>query len=184
MKNKIAEISEGIFTIDNFFAGDVCRDMVNDLESSGLFPESLVPEKNDGSLEQNLESRNRHRILYKDEELAQDIWDGLMKDDTFIAVLPKAKKISDQFRFYKYFEGQEFLPHIDGPCKEDELESTHSLLIYLNEDFEGGMTAFDTCTISVSAGKVVFFPHTMIHWSTKITRGLKYIMRADIVAEK
>lgn len=86
---------------------------------------------------------------------------------------------------------------------DTSLYSQYTYLILLNDDFEGGETEFlvsrddperpartadDVRTISVRTptGGVLCFPHGMhpqhcVHSSAPITRGIKYIIRTDIL---
>jgi prolyl 4-hydroxylase len=175
--------SDTIFQIENFWSKKVCIDIIDDLETSNMFSDSESNFLKKNSLEDNIEERNKNRILYNSEELANEIW-GNLQNQLRVIFDYKPIGINKEFRFYRYTKGQEFKPHQDWPCKIGKnLKSYYSLLIYLNEEFEGGYTKFNELEIKPQTGSAVFFKHEIFHSSTKILSGLKYILRTDIISE-
>ncbi|NQZ78838.1 MAG: 2OG-Fe(II) oxygenase, partial [Ekhidna sp.] len=117
-----------------------------------------------------------------------------------------AKGINARFRFYKYKEGDFFKPHTDGAWTGSRvindklvgdaypgLYSQYTYLILLSEDFEGGATQFmvnandsNVVNVRTPVGGVLCFPHGRhplhcLHSSEEITKGVKYIIRTDIL---
>ena len=119
--------------------------------------------------------------------------------------------LNRRWRFYRYDAGGTYRPHVDGawpgsgvggsrdrPKYEydafgDRL-SRLTMLIYLNDDFEGGETAFYSAgddTIDVTAvqplrGAVLFFPHgettgSLIHEGSSVSARLKYVVRTEVL---
>lgn len=152
--------------------------------------------------------RNRlnDRFMSDDVRLAEFLWERVGK---FIPkeVLPpfvgakQAWKLDDmpinqRFRFCKYIggHGHHFGAHTDGMYQVD---NTHSSLltcmVYLNggDEFEGGLTNFieyKTCRLKHSVkpepGLCVIFRQANLdcyHEGTEVTKGLKYIMRTDVM---
>jgi prolyl 4-hydroxylase len=185
MKKITNNFNEDVWIIENFWDQKVCKDIIDDLNESNLFEKeniSLKPVTE--SLEINLENRNQNRIIYESDELALEIWKDLIQFNRIDSVIRNAKMINKSFRFYKYSIGQEFLPHTDHPCNPaPNLKSNFSLLIYLNDDFEGGDTIFENIKVKPKQGSAVFFRHEILHSSSKITEGIKFILRTDVVSE-
>jgi len=76
-----------------------------------------------------------------------------------------------------------------------------TLLIYLNDDYEGGETLFysndDHCryqrgndgktprfTIKPNAGQALINIHNIVHEGSQVTHGVKYVLRTDVLFEK
>lgn len=95
-----------------------------------------------------------------------------------------------------YNEGEYFKPHNDWFGFEAMKthgqvggQRTHTLMIYLNDDFEGGETNFPNKSISVAPkkGKAVWWRNTLdsgqgdpksLHEGSTVTKGSKYIITA------
>jgi hypothetical protein len=98
-----------------------------------------------------------------------------------------AECINPYFRFTKYNEGHFFKKHQDGGyVNNNNQRSILTLMIYLNDDFEGGKTTFyegDNITEEfrpVSCTGVIF-NHDLQHEGEVIKKGTKYILRTDIM---
>ena len=87
-------------------------------------------------------------------------------------------------RVYRYEVGQHFGLHEDqsyfGP--NDEV-SLLTLLVYLNEGFEGGETEFpdQSRTIVPARGDVLLFQHRVLHAGNRVKTGTKYVLRTDVL---
>ena len=68
------------------------------------------------------------------------------------------------------------------------------MLVYLNDDFEGGETAFfsagddsiDVTAVQPLRGAVLFFPHgettgSLIHEGSSVTARLKFVVRTEVL---
>jgi hypothetical protein len=80
----------------------------------------------------------------------------------------------------KYFEGQYMGPHVDW--NEFNSDITYTIVVYLNDDYEGGELYFVDPSIDIKikpqAGSIVMFPSTMpyLHQSCEITKGRKMLI--------
>lgn len=80
----------------------------------------------------------------------------------------------------KYFEGQYMGPHVDW--NEFNSDITYTIVVYLNDDYEGGELYFVDPSIDIKikpkAGSIVMFPSVMpyLHQSCKITKGRKMLI--------
>jgi hypothetical protein len=80
----------------------------------------------------------------------------------------------------KYYEGQYMGPHVDW--NEFNSDITYTIVVYLNDDYEGGELFFVDPSIDIKikpkAGSIVMFPSTMpyLHQSCEITKGRKMLI--------
>ncbi|CAF1390723.1 unnamed protein product [Adineta steineri] len=118
----------------------------------------------------------------------------------------------DRLRFYKYHKDEEYPEHMDGSYsrtithknKTQQSFKQHSfltLLIYLNDDFQGGETRFfpdkQHCrflrdienkqpvhVIEPKQGMALVNIHNILHEGSKVQSGIKYVLRTDILYQK
>jgi hypothetical protein len=80
----------------------------------------------------------------------------------------------------KYYENQYMGPHVDW--NEQNFDITYTIVVYLNDDYEGGELYFVDPEIDVKIkpkkGSIVMFPSTLpyIHQSCEITKGRKMLI--------
>lgn len=87
-------------------------------------------------------------------------------------------------RFYRYSLGGNFSEHEDEPWKPNATtRSFLTVLVYLpiNEPCIGGETVIDGEVVAVKPGRVVVFPHGLLHEGRPVERGEKLVLRNDIV---
>jgi len=56
------------------------------------------------------------------------------------------------------------------------------LIVYLNNDFQGGETVFSQLGIKITPqmGTAIMFNHSILHEGAKVLQGIKYIVRTDV----
>lgn len=176
---KMDKLSEQIFLIENFWNSEACKAMIDFSEKTG-YEEALIDGDN-GQVRVE-EVRNNQRILFTDLALRDQIWSEVkefapQKIGNSIAI-----GLNEMFRFYKYQPGQLFKKHRDQSFMRNESEASYyTLLIYLNDDFEGGTTTFNNITINPKAGACLIFLHDLEHEGSILTQGIKYVLRTDIM---
>ena len=78
----------------------------------------------------------------------------------------------------KYDEGTEYKQHFD--CGGEHKDRVVSMLLYLNDDYEGGELEFPFFGIKYkpSAGDIIFFPssYSFAHIAHPVTSGTKYAL--------
>ncbi len=86
--------------------------------------------------------------------------------------------ICDNFLFYiKYKIGESLPKHKDIGLTKN---STKSLIIYLNDDYEGGELEFEDKIYKLNAGSAIIFSLELEHGSRKITKNNKYVIGLEI----
>ena len=94
----------------------------------------------------------------------------------------RAIGVNERFRFYRYDLGQTFRWHRDGYFERPNRERSRlTLMVYVNDDFEGGHTRFEEALIKPVKGTALFFVHHLLHEGAQVTRGRKYVMRSDVM---
>jgi hypothetical protein len=167
--------------VEGFFTQEECKGFITFSEKEG-YSESLIRSK-DGEVV-NKSIRDNDRVIWDNPQCAGHLWD-LVKDmvpsdiDGYEPI-----GLNDRFRFYRYKDGQQFKPHVDAPYKKSESElSKLTLLIYLNEDFEGGATTLvlEGEDIKPKEGMLFLFEQKIMHCGRPVTTGTKYVLRTDVM---
>ena len=180
-----------IFTVSDFFSIDECNQHIAMGEDIG-FEEALVTSERGSVRAASL--RNNDRVIFKSEQIADWIWD---RAEAFVPETfedRRAVGINELIRFYRYEVGQQFDWHQDFSFERDNGEKSFlTLLIYLNDSFEGGETLFDdSCSdesfddviVTPRSGLALFFEHGTYHKGESVAEGTKYVMRTDVMYEQ
>lgn len=155
--------------------------------------------------------RDNYRTIIDDKELATLVFDriNIYIDDTLNINLKNYKEqgitlnspndcgvwkmsnINDHIRYCKYLPGGHFAPHYDAfYCQDETHRSFKTVMIYLNDNFEGGTTRFLSGTnqvlhsIKPRSGMALIFNHTTNHDGEKVSNGNKYMFRTDLMFEQ
>lgn len=92
----------------------------------------------------------------------------------------------------RYINGGGLCIHSDGSAYNETKSSSYTILVYLNEEFEGGRTVFvddydeeeivneDSKYITPKTGMILLLDQTKLHFAEKVSSGIKYILRGDI----
>jgi prolyl 4-hydroxylase len=173
------EIGRNIFIIDKFFSEQECDQLITDSEKMNYSEATVETEKGSRVI---TDVRNNHRVLYNDEKLAARLWERLEKYVPAQIGNSRAVGLNELFRFYKYEPGQQFKRHIDESFIRNEVEASYyTFMIYLNEGYAGGETRFDDVAVNGEKGKALVFLHSLPHEGSEVTRGIKYVLRTDIM---
>lgn len=184
-----------VFTVNDFLSVDECKRYIKISEDFG-FEDSLVTlgvRGADGSVSlqrARMDYRNNQRVVFKNQEIADFLWERVAD---FIPANEDRNAVgcNEMLRFYRYDAGQQFDWHQDSPYERDNGEiSLWTLVIYLNEDFEGGETSFedsysdesfDAFSVSPKTGTALFFDHDVHHKGEPVLDGRKYVLRTDVM---
>ena len=179
---KTIQHTEKIWTIPNFLSKTECDNLILFSEMRG-YEEATVSLRSGPKMIKGI--RNNYRLVFTDEAMADKYWQRLA------AHLPTEVEgwtslgLNEQFRFYRYEAGQRFKSHIDGRFRRNEQEQSRiTFMVYLNQDFEGGETAFRDLTIVPETGMALCFIHEQKHEGSPVTSGAKYVLRSDVMYHK
>ena len=105
--------------------------------------------------------------------------------------LPKQGFVNFCFRISEYSLGQHFAMHRDnGFVFSDDFRSIFTVVMYLNEDFQGGETEFEVSSeresvkVRPAAGMAAVFNHDLRHQGLPAYSGKKYVLRTDIMFQR
>ena len=86
-------------------------------------------------------------------------------------------------RVYRYQAGHHFGLHSDQSYASGGARSLLTLLVYLDDDFDGGETDFPEQgeTVAPRAGDALWFQHALLHAGKPVTRGTKHVLRTDVL---
>ncbi len=176
---ELIEHANDVFTIQNLWSPATCQQFIQKSEREG-FEKALVNTAN-GVVAME-EFRNNDRLFWEDEDLAEQIWQEI---EAFVPCdlgAFQAIGLNELFRFYRYDVDQQFNWHYDAPYQRNQNErSFYTFMIYLNDDFKGGATAFDGLEVAPKTGDGIFFFQELEHAGLPIISGRKYILRTDIM---
>ena len=182
--------SNRITTIEGFLTTDECSAFVDAIESIGF--------------ENQYTGDGRHirsRAQFEDQDWAKLIWERLkpslpkLTDVYFGEFSPEPDPskpletytpvaLNERFRCYKYGADEEFRRHQDFAHEYTDIKRTFlTVLIYLNDGYDGGETSFNDFVVNPKLGTLAMFPHELEHEGRKILSGVKYSLRTDAVYE-
>ncbi len=175
----LIEHSNEVFTIKHLWDATTCQEFIQKSEREG-FEKALVNTIN-GPIKME-EIRNNDRLFWEDEELAEQIWKEIEEWVPCDLGEYQAIGLNELFRFYRYDVNQQFNWHYDAPYQRNQNErSFYTFMIYLNDNFEGGGTAFENFEVAPQIGDGLFFSQELEHAGLPVTVGRKYILRTDIM---
>ncbi len=169
-----------IFTLDEALTQAECRSLIAETEAIGY---QAAPITTAFGPVLNTEVRDNTRVRVDDEARAEWLWERVA------AHIPpeidgwEVVGLNERFRFYRYEPNQYFRWHYDGHYQRSSGErSLLTLLVYLNEDMEGGATQFDMLgSVYPEEGLALVFEHRILHQGNVVLEGTKYVMRTDVM---
>ncbi|TWT62808.1 prolyl hydroxylase family protein [Rubinisphaera italica] len=173
---------DSIFLIEDFLTPEECTDYIALSESIGFLE---APISTSSGPEMRKDVRNNSRILHTDEELAARLYERAKPLLVPTWFNREIIGLNERFRFYRYEFGQRFAPHYDGRYDRGNGErSEFSFLIYLNDDYEGGLTRFfepERHSVWPKTGTALVFYHRQLHEGAMLESGVKYVLRTDVM---
>ena len=126
--------------------------------------------------------RNNSRVMFDDYDLADELFQKIRPFLPRILEGWTLYNLNERFRIYRYERGQYFKWHRDGSFMREVTEASKiTFMIYLNEGFTGGETDFLNCRITPRRGAALLFPHLLRHQGDPVKKGIKYVLRTDVM---
>jgi len=219
---KVSLEGEDIGIIHHFLSQEECIKLIDRSESTGF--KKSPPSGGGHGRTGREDARNNKYTIITDQNLANSLFkrvkDLVPEDLTFIAKSPyfgsaggsewKLSGLVERFRVYKYDVDEEYPEHMDGSYKRKIInekgeniveQSFLTLLIYLNDNFEGGHTRFfpekqhcrflrdienkiPTVVVKPQEGSALVNIHSILHEGSSVTSGTKYVVRTDILYQR
>lgn len=217
-----------IYTIDSVINTTECIDLIKRANSKGW--NNLSTSGGGHGRTGKEDPRTNKFCVFHDLHLSELLWNqvksslptdlSFLGNNVYFNSVTKGtewypKFVYDKIRVYKYDVGYCFPEHIDYKVKrtvyrdgqEYIQQSFLTLLVYLNEDFEGGETGYwpdhngihcrflrneekQSCkkdhqvVIKPKTGLMVVQDQNILHEGLPPTKGVKYILRTDIIHER
>lgn len=167
-----------IKVIDNFLSPDECSEYIELIEE--FTRQKNIPFTN---------SSTNFNHKYVNEELSQKFYERFLtfKDDSLNVVKP-----NNLIMMAKYANGEQFGIHTDTGLyynKDKQLKTQYTVLIYLNDDFEGGLTIFyddffnKTTEIIPRKGSCLIFDINLWHEGQIVKSGNKYWIGCEFIGK-
>lgn len=180
-----------IFVVRDFLTPDECRAFIAAGEAAG-YGEAPITTGHGAVMRKDI--RDNDRVMVDDPALAADLFARLRPflPPQFVAWEPAG--LNERFRYYRYARGQKFDWHMDGPYRRATGEvSRFTVMVYLNDGFAGGETAFNLRRLGVvraddevlkvvpATGMALLFRHDVLHTGAAVGAGTKYVLRTDVM---
>lgn len=172
-------LAPGIYTISRFLTPVECDGLVQLTEAGGF--EAATINTIDGPVV-DATVRDNRRHVRDDRPLADLLWQRTGDHIPRFLNGCQAIGLNERFRIYRYDPGQRFAWHADAPYRRENGEhSLLTLIIYLNEGFAGGETAFSELVVPAERGMALIFRHELPHEGRPVANGRKYVLRSDVM---
>jgi predicted 2-oxoglutarate/Fe(II)-dependent dioxygenase YbiX len=172
-------LAPGIYTIPAFLGSEECKAHILSSEAAGYQTATINTRKGAAA---DLDVRNNSRVLVDDRILADSLWQRLRSNIPAFLDGRQAVGLNERFRFYRYASTERFVGHTDGAFERSNGEkSLLTFLVYLNEDFTGGETAFSDIVVRPRTGLALVFRHNLFHEGRPVESGVKYVLRSDVM---
>ena len=172
-------LGPSIFCVRSFLQPEECAAWIQLAEQAGF---DAAPIDTAAGPQQRPEVRNNRRVLYDNAAAAERLWQRARPFVTEHREVWQPIGLNERLRFYRYDVGQQFAWHYDG-CHEraNGERSWLTFMIYLNDGYGGGQTAFTDLAVEPVAGTALFFEHEVRHQGRPVTHGCKYVLRSDVM---
>jgi hypothetical protein len=194
---KTEMIGDNLFLVHGLLSPEECAVWIDRAEDIG-FDEAPISTESGQQMVKNV--RNNDRLMLDSTDDADQLWQRLEPQFPEVWRSPEVKSrygtgrheavgLNERIRFYRYEPGQRFKMHRDGTFRRsaDEL-SFLTLLVYLNDDFEGGSTFVMSqagnsrpCDVVPRTGLALLFLHDLAHEGQAVRSGRKYVLRSDVM---
>jgi prolyl 4-hydroxylase len=181
MRALLSERGSFFWTVHDVYSLSECEALVARIEAAGP---ALAPITTARGPVIRTDIRTNERVMFDDPDLAQDLFRRVAPHVPPELAGRPLHGTNPRFRGYRYNPGQAFKPHYDGSYrKSDTMESELTLLVYLNESFDGGETRFLDIQTDVRprTGSVLLFAHRVLHEGAEVVSGTKYVLRSDVM---
>jgi len=128
---------------------------------------------------------------YQDFDLSTKIYEKLLKSEEFVRNAKDVIRPNNLIMTSMYNSGTNFGLHTDTGLYYNKItkeKSKYTVLIYLNDNFEGGQTVFYTDsfqplkTITPSRGLCIVFDLDQFHEGLKVISGQKYWIGIELIS--
>ncbi|MFT5682520.1 MAG: prolyl 4-hydroxylase [Myxococcota bacterium] len=169
-----------VFVVRELLSAAECQAFIEEVEAEG-FEDAPLSTSQGAVRDESV--RNNTRVMRDREDWAEALWERVAGLDLPWCEGREPLALNERFRFYRYDPGQFFAPHYDGFFRRAGQMSFYTVMVYLNDDFSGGETAFEMLDIDVvpEVGMGLLFFHDLLHEGRPVEAGRKYVLRTDLM---
>lgn len=170
-----------VFSIDGVLTEAESTQMIARVEDLG--PEA-APITTGAGFVMRPDIRNNTRVIFDEPSLAAVLFERIREFVPAQLFGRRPVGVNERFRCYRYEPGQRFAPHYDGAYQRSADECSElTFMVYLNEGFEGGTTAFHDFGVEAipRTGAALLFQHRLLHEGCVVRSGRKYVLRSDVM---
>jgi hypothetical protein len=170
-----------VFTMADVFSPAECEATIVRAEQLGF---DAAPITTGAGFAMRPDVRNNDRAMFEDAALSASLFDRIRDAVPRRLCGRKPVGVNELFRCYRYEPGQKFAPHYDGAFQRNRRERSElTFMIYLNDGFAGGRTAFHDFDVDVAPrrGMALVFQHQVLHEGCAVESGVKYVLRSDVM---
>jgi prolyl 4-hydroxylase len=164
-----------LWVVPDIYSEAECRAFIDGIEAFSL------------SLPNNPSYRDQDRVMRDDPQVASELFHRLRPHLSERIGELHLLGLNERLRFYRYRRGQRFTPTMDHWYRPNDRQVTlHTVLVYFNDDFDGGETRFLEQLDRVVRPQprlVAIFQHKIRHEGCEVKHGTKYAMRTDVLYE-
>jgi prolyl 4-hydroxylase len=181
MRDLFEQRGHMVWTLPGVFSSVECEAIIGRMEALGP---SLAPVTTASGPVIRTDIRTNDRVMFDDRDLADTVFHRIAHGLPAELAGRSLVGLNERFRGYRYTAGQAFRPHLDGVVQLEGRSSELTLVVYLNEDCEGGETRFlsdPIVSIVPKQGMALLFAHRLLHEGTEVRSGVKYVLRSDVM---
>jgi prolyl 4-hydroxylase len=170
-----------VFAVPGVLDAAACAAWIEQIERLGPAP---APITTPSGFAMRPDIRNNTRVMFDDPALAAALFARLGPALPARLFDGRPVGVNERVRCYRYAPGQRFAPHYDGAFERSRHERSElTLMVYLNEGFEGGTTAFLELGVEATprTGMALLFQHRLLHEGCAVRAGVKYVLRTDVM---
>lgn len=186
---------EHCFLIKEAFSPEFCNNIIHDKKDSFKKASTHYPTSYRNNDRQVIDNKQFSKELFLKikQYLPKTIHtEGISQKESGIWEL---QQLNSRLRVCRYLPNQYFNKHLDGiHYVSHNIQSKLTFMIYLNgqEDFKGGNTLFfknktdefPFKSYTPEKGDLIIFDHNLWHSGALVTKGIKYVLRSDIIYKK
>jgi hypothetical protein len=135
-------------------------------------------------VEVDLTARNNTRVMWDDAAEAEALLARVASTVPPMLSGLQCCGANPRLRLYRYAPGERHGAHWDSVVElADGRTSLLTLVVYLNDDFDGGDTDFPELgrRIAPRKGRALLFQHRILHEATRVLAGEKLVLRTDVM---
>ncbi len=177
-------------TITNVFTPEECSALIQIAEETGFTQAALYTDAN-GRDHMALDVRKSSRCVIDSEPFVERLWERIRDHVPSTWKGAEVVGLNPRLRILRYDPGDEFKPHMDGKYTSPSgAISCITILIYLNQGYEGGFTCFWGSTGDHEEGWIPIQPETgmitmqdqdLLHCVPPLISGRKYAIRTEVM---